>query len=37
MVLRACLLETDDPVTTRAIGEMLAAHVPDEEERRRSS
>ena len=33
---RAHLLETDDPVTTRTrIGEMLAQHVPDEEERRR--
>ena len=33
---RAHLLETDDPVTTRMrIGEMLAQHVPDEEERRR--
>ena len=33
---RAHLLETDDPVTTRTrIAEMLAQHVPDEEERRR--
>ncbi len=33
---RANLLETDDPATTRArVAEMVAAHVPDEEERRR--